>query len=116
VEITKNSFFEIFSDAITLYELSVMEQKSHIKKTLAKSSILSINYALEAAANSFLSSIEITQKLKGQIDRFSTLDKLDYTLQWHKETACSGQQKLATALEFFQNNRSDSFGVKPPLY
>ncbi|WP_145607952.1 host cell division inhibitor Icd-like protein, partial [Yersinia rochesterensis] len=26
---------------------------------------------------------------------------------------CSGQQKLATALEFFQNNRSDSFGVKP---
>ncbi len=30
--------------------------------------------------------------------------------------ACSGQQKLATALEFFQNNRSDSFGVKPPLY
>ena len=29
---------------------------------------------------------------------------------------CSGQQKLATALEFFQNNRSDSFGVKPPLY
>jgi len=29
---------------------------------------------------------------------------------------CSGQQKLTTALEFFQNNRSDSFGVKPPLY
>ncbi|WP_212769082.1 hypothetical protein [Pectobacterium versatile] len=29
---------------------------------------------------------------------------------------CSGQQKLATALEFFQNNLSDSFGVKPPLY
>lgn len=29
---------------------------------------------------------------------------------------CSGQQKLTIALEFFQNNRSDSFGVKPPLY
>lgn len=27
-----------------------------------------------------------------------------------------GQQKLATALEFFQNNRSDSFGARPPLY
>ncbi len=27
-----------------------------------------------------------------------------------------GQQKLATALAFFQNNRSDSFGVNPPLY
>lgn len=37
----------------------------------------------------------------------------------HKNLArfsCSGQQKLATALEFFQNNLSDSFGVKPPLY
>ena len=87
VEITKNSFFEIFSDAITLYELSSSEQKDHIKNTLAKSSLLSINYALEAAANSFLSSIEITQKLKNQIDRFSTLDKFDFTLQWHKETS-----------------------------
>ncbi len=35
---------------------------------------------------------------------------------WRKKYGCSGQQKLATALEFFQNNRSDSFGVKPPLY
>ncbi|AYN30173.1 hypothetical protein D8682_26245 [Buttiauxella sp. 3AFRM03] len=32
------------------------------------------------------------------------------------QSGCSGQQKLATALEFFQNNRSDSFGVRPPLY
>ncbi|MFU2319261.1 hypothetical protein [Rahnella sp. PCH160] len=29
---------------------------------------------------------------------------------------CSGQAKLATALEFSQNNRSDSLGVNPPLY
>ncbi|MBK5144547.1 hypothetical protein I2494_12605 [Budviciaceae bacterium BWR-B9] len=87
VEITKNSFFEIFSDAITLYELSAAEQKPHIKNILAKSSLLSINYALEAAANSFLSSIEVTQKLKSQFDRFSTLDKFDFTLQWHKETS-----------------------------
>jgi len=85
VEITKNSFFELFSDAITLYELSVAAQKMNIKRTLAKSSVLSINYAIEAAANSFLSSIEITQKLKDQIDRFSTLDKFDYILQWHKD-------------------------------
>lgn len=87
VEITKNSFFEIFSDAISLYELSVAEQKDHVKATLAKSSLLSINYALEAAANSFLSSVEITPKLKDKIDRFSTLDKFDFVLQWHKETS-----------------------------
>ncbi|CAB5570157.1 Prophage CP4-57 integrase [Providencia rettgeri] len=29
---------------------------------------------------------------------------------------CSGQQKLVTVLEFSQYNRSDSLGVKPPLY
>ena len=29
---------------------------------------------------------------------------------------CSGQLKLATVLEFFQYNRSDSLGVRPPLY
>ncbi|HHL2498292.1 TPA: tail fiber assembly protein [Yersinia enterocolitica] len=29
---------------------------------------------------------------------------------------CSGQQKLATDLEFFQNNCSDSFVVKPTYY
>lgn len=31
-------------------------------------------------------------------------------------TFCSGQQKLATALEFFQYRFSDSFGGNPPLY
>lgn len=84
VKITENSFFKIFSDAIILYELSAVEQKEHIKTTLAKSSILSINYALEAAANSFLSSVELTPQLKDKIDRFSTLDKFDFTLTWHK--------------------------------
>ncbi len=29
---------------------------------------------------------------------------------------CSGQQKLVTVLELSQYNRSDSLGVKPPLY
>lgn len=33
-----------------------------------------------------------------------------------KMVVCSGQQKLATVLELSQNNRSDSFGVNPPLY
>ncbi|UDV61647.1 hypothetical protein [Enterobacter hormaechei] len=55
VEITKNSFFELFSDAITLYELSVATQKTHIKKTLAKSSVLSINYDLPPRLDTTLS-------------------------------------------------------------
>ncbi len=30
--------------------------------------------------------------------------------------SCSGQLKLVTVLEFSQYNRSDSLGVRPPLY
>ena len=41
---------------------------------------------------------------------------VDDLLNFQAAGECSGQQKLATALEFFQNNLSDSFGVKPPLY
>lgn len=36
------------------------------------------------------------------------LSRLQYTV-------CSGQLKLATALEFFQYRFSDSFGGNPPL-
>ena len=85
VEITKNRFFEIFSDAVLLYEISLSECRVPAKAALAKSCILSVNYALEAAANSFLSTVEVTTALKNQIDRFSTLDKFDFVLQWHKD-------------------------------
>jgi hypothetical protein len=85
VEITENTFFSIFSDAVLLYELATSETDKNTKNTLAKSSILSVNYALEAAANSFLTSIEISSKIKSNIDRFSTLDKFDFVLQWHKD-------------------------------
>jgi hypothetical protein len=85
VEIIENKFFSIFSDAVLLYELASSETNKNTQNTLAKSSILSVNYALEAAANSFLTSIEISSKIKGNIDKFSTLDKFDFVLQWHKD-------------------------------
>ena len=33
-----------------------------------------------------------------------------------KQDECSGQEDLATVLEFLSYSRSDSFGVSPPLY
>ncbi|GHZ01050.1 integrase [Vibrio cholerae] len=51
------------------------------------------------------------------------IDQFKYTIAWFVKSkspshalACSGQLKLATVLEFSQYNRSDSLGVKPPLY
>ncbi|WP_282114247.1 hypothetical protein [Pseudoalteromonas arctica] len=85
VEITDNSFFSIFSDAVLLYDLALSESNEHVRRTLSTSSILSVNYALEAAANSFLKSVDINSKISAQVDRFSTLDKFDFILQWHKD-------------------------------
>ncbi|WP_335916863.1 hypothetical protein [Shewanella chilikensis] len=85
VEITDNSFFSIFSDAVLLYDLASSESNEHVRRTLSTSSILSVNYALEAAANSFLKSVDINSKISAQVDRFSTLDKFDFILQWHKD-------------------------------
>lgn len=85
VEITDNSFFSIFSDAVLLYDLALSESNDHVRRALSTSSILSVNYALEAAANSFLKSVEINSKISAQVDRFSTLDKFDFILQWHKD-------------------------------
>ncbi|EKO3398619.1 PAS domain-containing protein [Vibrio fluvialis] len=48
----------------------------------------------------------------------STLDdwiKLIHPLD-RDSFSCSGQLKLATVLEFSQYSRSDSLGVRPPLY
>lgn len=87
VEITDNTFFSIFSDAVLLYDLASSESNKNTQNTLAKSSILSVNYALEAAANSFLTSVEVTSKIKDKIDNFSTLDKFDFVLQWHKDAS-----------------------------
>ncbi|WP_435000213.1 hypothetical protein ACRZ5S_22580 (plasmid) [Vibrio scophthalmi] len=37
-------------------------------------------------------------------------------IEQSQPATCSGQLKLATVLEFSQYNRSDSLGVRPPLY
>lgn len=82
LKITRNGFFEIFADSLTLYEHSlIIEQKNN--DAFSKSCFLSVNYALEAAANSFLKSIDISDDLSRQVERFSTLDKFDFVLQWH---------------------------------
>lgn len=83
VTVWENNFLLIFSDAVLLYEAAVACADSDLNSALAKSSVLSVNYALEAAANSFLQSIEMTGDLYKKIDKLSTLDKFDFVLQWN---------------------------------
>ncbi|MGS0689651.1 hypothetical protein [Shewanella sp. 30m-9] len=85
VEITENRFFSIFSDAVLLHDLASSERNLHVRRALSTSSILSVHYALEAAANSFLKSVEVSSQISTQVDRFSTLDKFDFILQWHRD-------------------------------
>lgn len=85
IELYENNFLSIFVDAVLLYEASVSCEQPDLKSALVKSSVLSVNYALEAAANSFLRSIELTEDLQRNIDKLSTIDKFDFVLQWHTD-------------------------------
>ncbi|PPE60073.1 hypothetical protein F157LOC_02311 [Pectobacterium brasiliense] len=82
VKITHNKFIEMLSDSLALYEQSV-KKESDTYNAFSRASFLSVNYALESAANSFLKSVEISGELAKQLERFSTLDKFDFVLQWH---------------------------------
>lgn len=85
VTIWENNFVLIFTDAVTLYEAAVACDNSDLNSAMAKASILSVNCAIEAAANSFLQSIEINDKLSKELDKLKTLDKFDFVLQWHTD-------------------------------
>ncbi|MFD4120325.1 hypothetical protein ACFWQD_03375 [Alcaligenes faecalis] len=82
VVIYENRFIEILTDALMLYEAAEKCESIHAKEALVRSCVLSICFSLEAAANSFLRAVECDDGLKKKIDRFSTLDKFDFVLQW----------------------------------
>ena len=85
VTVHENNFLSIFADAVLLYEAAVECEKPDLKSALVKSSVLSVNYAIEAAANSFIQSVELTKTMKEKIDKFSTIEKFDFVLQWHTD-------------------------------
>lgn len=85
VDLYENNFLSIFVDAVLLYEAAVFCENPDLQSALVKSSVLSVNYALEAAANSFLRSVELTEDMQKNIDKLSTVDKFDFVLQWHTE-------------------------------
>ena len=85
VTVHENNFLSIFADAVLLYEAAVECEKPELKSALVKSSVLSVNYAIEAAANSFIQSVALTKVLQEKIDKFSTIEKFDFVLQWHTD-------------------------------
>lgn len=106
VTVWENNFLLIFSDAVRLYEAAVECESADLNSVLAKSSILSVNYAIEAAANSFLHSIEITKVLQEKIDKFSTLDKFDFVLQWHTDHHLNAGDSNVQAVKSLIKNRN----------
>lgn len=90
VVIYENNFIEIITDALMLYEAGEACENIHAKEALARACVLSICLSIEAAANSFLRTVECDDELKKKIDRFSTLEKFDFVLQWGQ--GCSLQK------------------------
>ncbi|MCK1789661.1 hypothetical protein [Pseudomonas violetae] len=107
VNITSNNFITIFTDAITLYEMSLEASNINHKNTLAKSSILSTNYALEAAANSFLATIRLDEAELKTKDRLPTLDKFDFVLQSHQDRIIPRGDKICQDIRMLIRNRDE---------
>ncbi|MBZ2400376.1 relaxase/mobilization nuclease domain-containing protein, partial [Erwinia amylovora] len=92
------------------YFLHDDEAGQHIHIIASRINVLA-NGQLYLGRNENLISTRIIQELER--DHQLTRTKGPCPAKQPQKQKCSGQQKLATALEFFQNNRSDSFGVKP---
>ena len=107
VNVISNNFIAIFTDAITLYEMSLEASNVNHKNTLAKSSILSINYALEAAANSFLATISLDEADLKTKDRLPTLDKFDFVLQSHQDKLIPRGDKICQDIRKLIKNRDE---------
>lgn len=97
--IATNNFLEILADAAVLYNLAKSTKDDFIENTLSKASILSSNYALEAAANSCVKTIEVTKSVYDNIERFNTLDKFDFVLQWHTQKILPRDKKYVAAVK-----------------
>ncbi|KTB70524.1 hypothetical protein AO067_10245 [Pseudomonas viridiflava ICMP 13104] len=106
ITVWENNFLLIFSDAVRLYEAAVECENAGLNSVLAKSSVLSVNYAIEAAANSFLQSIKMTKVLQEKIDKFSTLDKFDFVLQWHTDHYLNSGDSDVQAVRSLIRNRN----------
>lgn len=106
VTVWENNFLLIFSDAVRLYEAAEECVNADLNSVLAKSAVLSVNYAIEAAANSFLQSIKMTKVMQEKIDKFSTLDKFDFVLQWHTDHHLSAGDSDVQAVKNLIKNRN----------
>ncbi len=60
--------------------------------------------------------LELETRPKGDYRKKVVIDGTEYSSMRQAARECSGQLKLATVLEFSQYSRSDSLGVRPPLY
>lgn len=106
VTLSQNNFLLIFSDAVLLYEAAAACEDSDLNSALAKSSVLSVNYAIEAAANSFLESIELIGVLREKIDKFTTIEKFDFVLQWHTNHHLDAGDSYVQAVKNLIKNRN----------
>lgn len=106
ITVHENNFLLIFSDAVLLYEAAVACEDSDLNSALAKSSVLSVNYAIEAAANSFVQSVELSGSLREKIDKLSTIDKFDFVLQWHTDHYLDAGDSDVQAVKNLIRNRN----------
>ncbi|WP_419147511.1 hypothetical protein [Pseudoalteromonas 'SMAR'] len=107
VVIVESPFLTILANSMTLYELSLEEKESIVKSSLVSASILSSWTVLEASANSFIKSIELSPMIESKLDKFPTLEKFNLILEYHQDKKiakqCTQYQEVDN-LRKFRNN------------
>lgn len=74
-------FFPLFYDAIELALISNgLSENVENGDSIARSSILNATFSLEAAANCFLESFEVSKHLFKEFDKFGVLEKYEFLL------------------------------------
>ena len=78
--------------------------------------IAAINHMPGCTLRDICEALELTTSNAGKLLRLLTKEGIVVKSNEDRDPGyCSGQLKLATALEFFQYRFSDSFGGNPPL-
>lgn len=101
------AFFDLLADAAFQHRHAKQATDSFVMNRFARASILASALSVECAANCLIASLDLSKKLRNEIDKLSSIGKIDLYLQLRKidgfDLGCNEVQKIAELI----NARND---------
>lgn len=80
VTFKSRQFIDLLTDALRFSGVAHMSAPADLRTAAAKASVLHCVFCLEATANSLLSDLDYSSRLREATDRFQTLEKFEFVL------------------------------------